>query len=56
MLDSLSPLMQLVFVIILIAVLCLVVFANNRRNNKKRYNLKNRNFQKDYYEKRKEKK
>lgn len=56
MLENLSEETQLIIAIIGIAVLCLIVFANNRHNKRKQYQRKNRNFQKNYHEKKRENK
>ncbi len=54
--DSLSNTTQIFIVFIGLAILFLLVFANNRRNKKRLYNRKRRNFRDNYEAKRKEKK
>ena len=53
--DSLSSTSQIFIVFIGLAILFLLVFANNRRNKKRLYNRKRRNFKDNYEAKRKEK-
>lgn len=53
--DSLSSTSQIFIVFIGLAILFLLVFANNKRNKKKLYNRKRRNFKDNYEAKRKEK-
>lgn len=54
--DSLSSTSQIFIVFIGLAILFLLVFANNRRNKKRLYNRKRRNFKDNYEAKRKERK
>ncbi len=53
--ESFSELNQLIFLIVGIAGLFLLVFWNTKRNKNKRFNRKNRDFRKNYYDKKKEK-
>lgn len=53
--DSLSSTSQIFIVFIGLAILFLLVFANNRRNKKRLYNRKRRNFKDNYEAKKKEK-
>lgn len=52
--DSLSSTSQIFIVFIGLAILFLLVFANNRKNKKRLYNRKRRNFKDNYEAKRKE--
>ncbi len=52
-LNSFSEETQLILVIIAIAVLFVLVLLNNKRNKKLRYDREKRNFNKNYYKKRK---
>ncbi|MFO7745706.1 MAG: hypothetical protein R6V36_10025 [Psychroflexus sp.] len=56
MLEQFSPDMQFIIVIAIIAVLFLLVFFNNKRNKQKRYDRKNRDFRRNFYEKKQNKK
>lgn len=56
MLEQFSPDTQFIFVIIIIAILFLLVFLNNKRNKQKRYDRKNRDFRRNFYEKKQNKK
>ena len=42
---------QLIFVIIGIAILAYLVYLNSKRNQKKLYHRQERNFRKNYYQK-----
>ncbi|WP_299211533.1 hypothetical protein [uncultured Dokdonia sp.] len=53
--DSLSNTSQIFVVFIGLAILFLLVFANNKRNKNKLYRRKRRNFKDNYEAKRKEK-
>ena len=53
--DSLSNTSQIFVVFIGLAILFLLVFANNKRNKNKLYRRKRRNFKDNYAAKRKEK-
>ncbi|WP_299684354.1 hypothetical protein [uncultured Dokdonia sp.] len=53
--DSLSTTTQVFVVFIGLAVLFMIVFANNKRNKNKLYHRKRRNFRDNYEAKRKEK-
>ncbi len=53
--DSLSNTSQIFVVFIGLAILFLLVFANNKRNKDKLYHRKRRNFKDNYQAKRKEK-
>lgn len=53
--DSLSNTSQIFIVFIGLAILFLLVFANNKRNKNKLYRRKRRNFKDNYEAKRKEK-
>ncbi|WP_299768752.1 hypothetical protein [uncultured Dokdonia sp.] len=53
--DSLSTTTQIFVVFIGLAVLFMVVFANNKRNKDKLYHRKRRNFKDNYEAKRKNK-
>ena len=53
LLNSLSEETQLLLVIIAIALLFVLVLLNNKRNKKLRYDRDKRNFNKNYYSKRK---
>jgi len=52
-LNALSEETQLILLIIAIAILFLLVLFNNKRNKKLRYDREKRNFNKNYYKKRK---
>ncbi len=56
MLEQFSPDIQFIIVIAIIAVLFLLVFFNNKRNKQKRYGRKNRDFRRNFYEKKQNKK
>lgn len=51
MLEQFSPDIQFILVIVGIAVLFLLVLFNNKRNKRKRYDRKHRNFRQNFYEK-----
>ena len=51
-LNSLSEETQLILLIVAIAVLFVLVLFNNKRNKKLRYDRDKRNFNKNYYKKR----
>ena len=55
MLEQFSTDMQFIIVIIAIAILFFLVLFNNKRNRQKRYDRKNRNFRRNFYEKKKNK-
>lgn len=46
---------QVLFLILLIALLFSLVIVNNKRNKKKQYERESRNFRKNFYSKRKNK-
>lgn len=52
-LDNFSELTQLIIVIVIIAVLFVLVLLNNKRNKKIRYDRDKRNFNKNYFKKKK---
>ena len=54
--DSLSSTSQIFLVFIGLAILFLIVFANNKRNKNKLYHRKRRNFKENYEAKRKSQK
>ncbi len=54
MFDSLSEEIQLLLLIIGIAILFIIVLWNSGRNKKKLYHRKNRDFRKNYLNKKKE--
>ncbi|WP_188458388.1 hypothetical protein [Psychroflexus planctonicus] len=56
MLEEISAEIQLIFVIIVIAILFVLVLWNNKRNRKKRFDREQRNFRKNIHEKRKNRK
>jgi hypothetical protein len=56
MLEQLSPDTQFILVIVILAVLFLAVFLNNKSNKRKRYDRKNRDFRKNFYDKKQNKK
>jgi|TARA_R100000544_G_C2162545_1_gene28346 hypothetical protein len=53
--DSLSETVQIGLVFVILAVLFVIVFLNNRRNKEKRYNRRGRNFKDNYYQRKREK-
>lgn len=53
--DSLSNTSQIFIVFIGLAILFIIVFANNKRNKNKLYHRKRRNFKENYEAKRKNK-
>jgi hypothetical protein len=52
--DSLSNTAQIGLVFLILAILFILVFFNNRKNKEKRYNRRGRNFKENYYNRKRE--